>query len=70
MLRKSNEDGNAALLATSFSTPTKANHNDGAGHGEPDAEGTESESDADEPNPNLMQTSHVTSQCDIICDVT
>ena len=47
MLRRSDEEDDAALPAPGFSTPTKADINDVAGHGEPDAGGTESESDAD-----------------------
>ena len=46
MLRRSDEEDNAALPPPGFSTPTKADRNDGAGHGEPDAEGTNAESDS------------------------
>ncbi len=43
--RKSEQEDDAPP-SHSFTTLTKANHNDGAGNADPDAEGTESESES------------------------
>ena len=45
MLRRSDEEDDAAFPAPGFSTPTKADLNDGAGHVSPDAGRMETESD-------------------------